>query len=189
VEEVDAGYTGGSGFEAGGSVFSGDASERVDRGGSSGEAGGVEGFEALARGDEFACDGFVKDGAEEDEVGVVAGLFDLGKGVTGDREDRRREGRGGVQLADLLRGELAGGGGKVNSVGGGGDGDVGAGVDEEFRLGVAEVLEDLAREGGEGSGGKVFFAELDVVDAFGCPSGRLVEEGGELWLPPFTMKL
>jgi hypothetical protein len=180
LEEADACDACGSGLEAVGSVFEGDSAEGVDGSGSGGEAGGVEGFESLAGSDELAGDGFVKDGSEEDEVYVAAGLFDFGEGVAGEGEDGRGEMGGVVELADLVGGELAGGGGEVDSVGGGGEGDVGAGVDEEFGGGVAEGFEDAAGEVGEGGGGEIFFAELDVVDAVGGPEGSLADESGLL---------
>ena len=61
----------------------------------------MEGFETLTGSDELACDGFLKDRGEEDEVCVVAGLFDFGEGVAGDGDNRRREFSGGVEFADL----------------------------------------------------------------------------------------
>jgi hypothetical protein len=178
VEEADAGDAGGSRAKAAGAVFEGDAAEGIDGSGRCGEAGGVEGFEALPRRDELAGDGFVEDGGEEDEVCVAAGLFDFGESVAGDGDDGWGEAGGSVEFADLAGGKLAGGRGEVDSVGGGGEGDVGAGVDEEFGWGVAEGFEDAAGEMGDVGGGEIFFAELDVVDAVGGPEGRLADESG-----------
>jgi hypothetical protein len=107
VEEVDAGDSGSSGFEAGGGIFNGDATESVDGSGSGGEAGCAEGFETLTGGDEFVSDGFVEDRAEEDEVGVIAGRCYFGERVAGDGDAGWREGRFGIELADLGGGELA----------------------------------------------------------------------------------
>lgn len=77
----------------------------------------------------------------------------------------------------------------MNSVGTGGDSDVGAGVDEELCGGAVELFEDAAGEVGEDGGGQVFFAELDIVDAGGCPTGGLADEGGEFGVPPFAVRL
>lgn len=189
MKKTDAGYSGGSGFETVGSILRSDASQSVDRGWVGGEADGAKGFEPLAGGDELSCYGFPEDGREDDQVCVLPGLLDFGKRVTGDGDDRRRQFGHGVKFPDLRGGELAGSGGQVNSVSGGGDGYIGAGVDEELCPGVAEDFEDAAGEGRQGGGRQVFFAELDVVDAVGRPEGGLVEEGGELFLPPFAMKL
>jgi len=41
-------------------------------------------------------------------------------------------------------------------------------------------FEDTPGENGEVGGAKVFFAELDVVDAVGGPLGGLADESGEL---------
>ena len=74
-------------------------------------------------------------------------------------------------------------------MGSGGDGYVGTGVDEEFCGGVLEVFKDAACEGCERSGGQVFFAKLNIVDAVGSPECGLVDKGGDLWLPPIAMRL
>ena len=75
-------------------------------------------------------------------------------------------------------GQLVGGSGQVDAVGCCGDGDVGPGVDEKLRStgGHGDGLKDLASESGDGGGGKIFFAELDKVDAFGNPARGLTEE-------------
>jgi hypothetical protein len=65
-------------------------------------------------------------------------------------------------------------------VGGSGYPEVGAGVDDEAGGGALEGLEDVSCQGGEGGGGEVFLAELDDIDAIGCPAGGLVDEGGLL---------
>lgn len=179
MKEADSGDSGGPGFEAGWGVFRVDAAESVDGSGRGGEAGGVEGFEALAWGDELASDGFLEDGGEEDQVGVVASGFDLGEGMAGDRDDGRRKGGGGIEAPDLRGSELASGGGEMDSVGCGSESYVEAGVDEEPGGSVVERFEDLASERGQGCGGQVLFAELNIVDAFGGPAGGFVNEGSE----------
>lgn len=193
VEEVDPGDSCSSGFEAGGGIFEGDASESVDGSGGCGEADCAEGFEALARGNKFVSNGFMEDRAEEDDVGVIAGCCHFGERVAGDGDDGWWEGRLGIELADLGGGELAWGGGEVDSVSGGGDGYVEARVDEESGGSVAKDIEDAASEADEGGCGEIFFAELNVVDAFGSPEGGLADEGvdlrGLLWIPPCGVRL
>jgi len=50
-------------------------------------------------------------------------------------------------------------------------------------------IEDTSGENGEIGRGKVFFAELDVIDAVGGPLGGLEDESGELWIPLIAMRL
>jgi hypothetical protein len=101
VKEADTGYPSGPGCETDWGVLWSDASERVDRRGGGGKRGGMEGVEALARDDDFACDGLLKHGAEEDEVCMLADAFDFSESVAGDGDNGRRNRSGGVEFADL----------------------------------------------------------------------------------------
>ncbi len=82
-------------------------------------------------------------------------------------------------MANLERRQLSGSGGEVYSVGGRGQGDVDTRVDEEFcgDVGLADSLKDAAGKSRERCGGKIFFAELDEVDAAFGPVGGLTDEG------------
>ena len=122
MEEADPGDSGGSGLQAGGSIFGGDASEGVDGSRICGETNRVEGFETLAVSDDLACNGFLEDWSEEDEIHLIARLCDFSQGVTGDGDDGRRELSGDVKFSDLGGSELAWSGGEVDSVGSNGDG-------------------------------------------------------------------
>ena len=92
MEEANSGYSGCTGFEAGGGVLRGDAAEGVDGNKCGGGAGFVETVEASARSDLLAGDGFAEDRSEEDGCnGLGAGLFNLGEGVAGDGDYRVRQ--------------------------------------------------------------------------------------------------
>ena len=88
-------------MQAVGSIFGCDASEGIDGSGGCEKAGGVERFETLPGSDELACNGFLEDRREENEVGAVTRLIDFGEGVAGDGDNGRRELSGGVEFADL----------------------------------------------------------------------------------------
>lgn len=187
MKKTDSGNTCRSGFEADGSVFERDATKGIDRCGDGGERSGVQSFDALAGGNQFTCDGFLEDWSEENDVCIVAGLFYFGEGVAGDGDDGRRERGGGIELADLCGDKLSRSRCEVNSMRASGDGDVGAGVDEEFCWRVTKSFENAAGEASESRSGKVFFAELDVVDPVGCPESGLMDERGELRVPPIAL--
>ena len=143
-------------------------------------AGFVEAGEALS-GNRFVCNVFFEDGGEENRVWlVIFGGQDAGNSVAGDGNCWFAGATLLEELTDLGGGQLAGGGGEVDSVGGDGEGYVGAGVDEEAGGGAFDGFEDLAGEGGEGGGGEVLFAELDEIDALFGPESGLADEGGML---------
>ena len=174
MKEADAGDAGGSGCEAGGGVLQCDATQRIDRDGGGCAACVAEPVEALSP-DRFPIgEGFFKDGGEENGVGMVfmsaAHVFE---GVAGGGDDWRRETDCSVEAADLGWGELVRCGGEVDSGSAGCEGDVGAGVDQQLRWTVfcADGGEDFAGKSGDASSGKVFFAELDEVDALVGPAG------------------
>ena len=140
----------------------------------------MEAGEALS-GNRFVCNVFFEDGGEENRVWLV--IFcgqDAGNSVAGDGNCWFAGATLLEELADLGGGQLAGGGGEVDSVGGDSEGYVGAGVDEEVGGGAFDGLKDSTGEGGEGGCGEVFFAELDKVDALLGPEGGLTDEGGLL---------
>ena len=100
MEEADASYARGSGFETGLCVFRGDAAEGVDRDGRGRGAGFAQAVEADAGADGLACDGFFEDRSEENGVGVLAsGLFDFGYGMAGDGDQGLAEAGLGVEMA------------------------------------------------------------------------------------------
>ena len=113
AEEADGGDAAGSGFEAEGDAFVGNASQGEDGSLLGDDAGGFEGIEAEAMDEEFAVVGFAEDRAEEDQVGgAIAGAFDFFEGVAGDADDGRKVRCGvtlglmGEDLAGLFDGEL-----------------------------------------------------------------------------------
>lgn len=110
MEEADSGDSSGSGFEAGGCVFEGDAAEGVDGGGCGREAGGAKLVEALAGESLLVGEGLLEDGGEEDGVDVVdaGGALDVVEGVAGGGDQRRRLAGGGVEVTDLGGGEFVG---------------------------------------------------------------------------------
>ena len=141
----------------------------------------MEACEALAGEDGLVVDVFSEDGGEENCVWLVRfRCQNAGDRVTGDGNKCGKRGWRTAQFSDFGGGELAGGGGEVDSVGGDGEGYVGARVDEEPGGGAFDGFEDLAGEGGQGGGGEVLFAELDEVDALFGPEGGLADEGGML---------
>lgn len=154
--------------------FSSDAAKGKDGDGSGEAAGFGEGFEAGGGGDASALEGFAEDWGEEDEVGLLgASGEDVFGGVAGDG-DCWLGGLGvAVEGADLSRGEFGRVRGEMDAVEVGGEGDVGAGGDEDagFRVGGADGGEDRAAEGGEPGCGNIFFADEEVVEAFGGELG------------------
>lgn len=72
----------------------------------------------------------------------------------------------------------------MDPVGSACEGDVGAGVDEQARRADGEGchLQQVTGEVRERGGGKVFFSQLDKVDAIGDPSGGFGEECGLFFL-------
>jgi len=182
VEETDSGDACCAGSEALWGVFLCDAAESVDRDGSGGGAGFVQGIETGGGGDEVSGNGFSEDRGEEDGVGAVAsGDLDLGEGVAGDGDDRGWEAETSVASADVV-GEKGGVGGKVQTVGTALEGGMEAAVDEEAgggRFGC-DGGEDARGQVGEIVGEKVFFAELDEVDSVAGPQRGLTDEGSLL---------
>lgn len=187
-EEADSGYSGCSGCEAGWGVAGCDAAEGQNGDGVGEGADGGEFFETRAG--EFVqafreVEGFAEDGAEEDEVGRVReGGSDLGAGVAGFADRGGGQVVGAVEMPDLGRGEGAGGGGEVDSVGRGGEGYVGPGVDQEACAVVvlSEDGEDFAAEVDELRGLEVFFAELEKFNSGARQTMNLIEQGRGLAL-------
>ena len=101
MEEADSGNPNGSHLQTGGSILEGDASKSIDGRGDCSDTSGAEGFKTLARSDYLASDGFLEDRSEEDEVCMIAGLFDFGQGVAGNGDNGWLELSGGVKFSDL----------------------------------------------------------------------------------------
>ena len=88
VEEANACDAGRSGFEAGGSVFKGDATQRVDRDRCGCEAGGAKLIQSLAGSDVLAGNDFLEDRGEDDGVSLIGnGIVYVFQGVAGDGND------------------------------------------------------------------------------------------------------
>lgn len=192
-EEADGGHSGGSGLEAGGEVFRGDAAEGEDGDGAGELAGFAEQIEAGAGLNELAVDAFFEDGAKQEEVGDVrvwvgrgwAGrqrAADVVEGMAGTADDWVGQAGEPVELADVAGRELAGGAGEVDAGGAGGDGDVWAGVEEEAGGGGgrSEMAGNGVGEVGEVAGGEAGLAEEKKVDAGGGEGAGLGQHGGEL---------
>lgn len=156
----DRGDAGGACLEARRSVLGGDSTE-----GKYGETDGVAGLAQTIEAHNRA--GIVlgkrgEDGSIEGEVGgFLFSAEQFRDCVAGDanekslREDatERRRGNGIAREVDALCAT--------------GDGDIRAIIDEDAGGGISGETHDAADKGGELAGGKVFFADLDVVDAGG----------------------
>jgi hypothetical protein len=74
--------------------------------------------------------------------------------------------------------------GEVHAVGGAGDGDIGTGIDQDASGGLAALCRRVASNGLYGrvsqslefTAGKIFFAELNKIDAAACGLGDFTEE-------------
>jgi hypothetical protein len=181
VEEADSGDSGCACLEAGGCVFEGDSAEGKDWDRSGGGTGGAELVETLAGEVLAGGEGLLEDGGIKDCIDLVGmGAVDLGEGVAGEGDRGFGCAGGEVEVANLDGGELVWRGGEVDTMGASCEGDVGAGVEQQARGAGGEgyPLQQVTGEACERGCGKVFFSQLDKVDAFGDPSGGFGEEGG-----------
>jgi hypothetical protein len=188
LEEADGGDAGGSGLQAGFGILQSDSTQGDNR--DAGAAGLAQRFGSLGK-----CAGGVflfEDWGEDGQICAVGGgLGDFFWGVTRDRDQQSswrdfagegaRATRSFPDLSHFCGHEIACG--KVNAGGICGDGYVGAGVDEEgsgqVRVFSSPFLDYAHRFAGQGfkvADGKIFFAELDVVEVGAGGFGDLVEE-------------
>jgi hypothetical protein len=174
-------YPGDSGCSCGDalrSIFFCDATQRVDGDGSGGETGIVKNLEAGSGSDELAIDGLSEDRGEENSVGVVAaGDLDLGKVVTGHRDDGQRQVVFQVASSDIA-GAKGGVRRKMDTVGLDLKGEEGGGIENEAGRGAfgGDYLQDFYREFHLRCWREVFFAELDKVDAVADPVNGVFKE-------------
>ena len=164
MEEANAGDAGGSGSNTGPGVFEGDATQCKDRNGRGSGADGVKPVEAMSGDDLIVGEFLFEDRGEEDCVDLVfAGASHFVESVTGDCDNGALQFGQGIKSANLGGSTLVGFRGEVDAMSAGRDGDIAAGVDQEFGCGgfQGDGLENFTGEGSDGSGGKIFFAELD----------------------------
>jgi len=160
------------------SIFSRDATQGIERYGRGSEAGIVQDFEAGRRSDDLALYRLSEDGSEEDSVGAVAaGDVDLGQVVTGDGDDGRRQVVFCVTPSDIA-GAQGGVRGKMDTVGLDLKRNGRSVVENEAGRGAfgGDYLQDFYREFHLCRRGKVFFAELDKIDAVASPTNDVLKE-------------
>lgn len=186
-EKADGGDAGGSGGDAGRSVFEGDSAEGEDGDGVCVFDGESEGFEAGAGEWVFAGDGFFKDRCEEDErvgrgcVRVPLRLFlhleNFFAGMAGVAEDGVAS-SAGEEVAGALGCDGERIGGQMDAVGSSVECNVWGAVEEDAGglIFSADGGDDVAGEFREIGRREIFFPDLDVVDAVSGPGAGEFDE-------------
>jgi hypothetical protein len=152
-------------------VFFRDATERIDGHRRSGDTRIVQDFEASRRSDDLPLDGFSEDGSEEDGVGAMATCdVYLGQIVAGYGDDGGRQVVFCVTSSNIA-GAKGGVRGEMDPVGLDLKGNGRSGVENEARRGAfgGDYLQDFYCEFCLCRWEKVFFAELDKIDAAADP--------------------
>jgi len=124
---------------------------------------------------------FFKNRSEEQQVGVIAALFDVCEGVAGGAEDCRAASLR-VELTGLLCGLRSGVAGQMDAVAAGTEPDLCRAV-EEHAHGRALLAHERANGAGqrfEIARGEIFLANLEIGEAAAGEFAHLFEELGEL---------
>ena len=183
MEDADPCHSGGTGFDTHFGASQRDSAECQDGDGVGGPAGFAKGLETCCGTDSLASDDLAEDRGKENGVrcggACPVNLFET---VAGNSDDGIGEAGGGVAATDFLLGDGSMTGTDVDPVGPRGDGGLNTGIDKDDGAGRRRDLKDASGDVGDIGGGKVFFADLNDLDALVGPAGSLLHERGDAFV-------